>query len=79
MMLPPLISPGFPSPTNSFIFNGDVVDRGPHGVATLLIVWILVLAFPGIVYMNRGNHEMSRMNERYKFADVPFKLILLNC
>lgn len=60
---------GEPSPLNKIVFNGDIVDRGPHGVEVLFTVFCMVLAYPEYVYINRGNHEVRRMNEKYNFED----------
>eukprot|EP00029_Vermamoeba_vermiformis_P003268 TRINITY_DN1365_c0_g1_i1.p1 TRINITY_DN1365_c0_g1~~TRINITY_DN1365_c0_g1_i1.p1 ORF type:complete len:852 (-),score=214.09 TRINITY_DN1365_c0_g1_i1:61-2367(-) len=60
---------GLPSENTSYIFNGDFVDRGFHGPEVLFIVYALRLAFPNNVFLNRGNHEARRMNEKYKFED----------
>jgi protein phosphatase len=60
---------GMPSATNVYVFNGDFVDRGFHGPEVLFIIYSLCLAFPHCVYLNRGNHEQRRMNEKYHFED----------
>ena len=57
----------FPSKTNLYLFNGDIVDRGSHSVQLLLIIYALKLVFPTSVYINRGNHEHRLMNARYGF------------
>jgi diadenosine tetraphosphatase ApaH/serine/threonine PP2A family protein phosphatase/Ca2+-binding EF-hand superfamily protein len=57
----------FPSPTNFYLFNGDLVDRGDHSVEVLLIVYALKLVYPKCVFINRGNHEHRLMNARYRF------------
>jgi len=58
---------GFPSETNYFLFNGDFVDRGPNGVEVLMILYALKIIYPRYIYLNRGNHEERRMNERFGF------------
>lgn len=58
---------GFPSGKHWMLFNGDFVDRGPHGVEVLLILYALKLAFPDWVFLNRGNHEHRLLNSRYYF------------
>lgn len=57
----------FPNDLNIYLFNGDLVDRGPHSVQVLLIIYALKLVNPTAVYMNRGNHENRLMNARYGF------------
>lgn len=58
---------GYPSDSNYYVFNGDFVDRGPCGVEIFLILISLFLACEGCVFLNRGNHECSYMNEEYGF------------
>ncbi|GAA48872.1 Serine/threonine-protein phosphatase rdgC [Clonorchis sinensis] len=58
---------GLPSEKNRIIFNGDFVDRGYKSVEVLCILFAAYLAFPGCVFLNRGNHEDIRINELYGF------------
>jgi len=59
-----LRSHGPPSSKNIYVLNGDVADRGPYASEILTLVWGYMLACPGGVYMNRGNHENLDMNVR---------------
>jgi len=53
----------FPSSDGpDYIFNGDWVDRGKHQLETISLVFALKAAFPGKVWLNRGNHEDERQN-----------------
>jgi diadenosine tetraphosphatase ApaH/serine/threonine PP2A family protein phosphatase len=60
---------GFPSITNMYLFNGDLVDRGPHGPEVIFAVYAMKVALPNHVFINRGNHEIRRMNEKYDFKN----------
>jgi len=60
---------GMPSETQSYIFNGDLVDRGSHSLEVALVVLVLKLLHPQMVYINRGNHECADTNARYGFYD----------
>lgn len=60
---------GMPSESNILLFNGDFVDRGPHGVEVLLLLLALKVKEPKGIYLNRGNHEHRRMNAKYGFED----------
>jgi diadenosine tetraphosphatase ApaH/serine/threonine PP2A family protein phosphatase len=52
------IMPGTePRKNNLLLFNGDLADRGDHGIETICIVCALCLAYPKYVFVNRGNHE----------------------
>lgn len=48
---------GRPGLTRRYIFNGDIVDRGPRSVACWLFLCALKTAGPDFLYVTRGNHE----------------------
>lgn len=59
---------GPPSEEVTYLFNGDIVDRGRYAVE----IWLLLIAFkltwPRSVHILRGNHENDQMIGR------PFKM-----
>ena len=55
---------GEPSPTNAYLFNGDIADRGSHALDIFLLLLTYQLADPRCMYINRGNHEQRDLNER---------------
>lgn len=58
---------GYPSETNSYLFNGDFVDRGSFSVEVILFLYLAKLTFPNNIYLTRGNHETDNMNRLYGF------------
>eukprot|EP00993_Chasmostoma_nieuportense_P000936 NODE_185_length_2774_cov_26.496789_g171_i0.p1 GENE.NODE_185_length_2774_cov_26.496789_g171_i0~~NODE_185_length_2774_cov_26.496789_g171_i0.p1 ORF type:complete len:879 (-),score=238.93 NODE_185_length_2774_cov_26.496789_g171_i0:136-2607(-) len=60
---------GLPSEQRQYLFNGDFVDRGKHGVEVMAILLCALVAHPDSVYLNRGNHESSDVNVCYGFAE----------
>ena len=53
---------GLPGGKESFVFNGDFVDRGAHQLEVVGILFALKLVYPEQVWLVRGNHEDSFMN-----------------
>lgn len=53
--------------TNSLVFLGDYVDRGPAQIETVNLVFALSLLYPGRVTVLRGNHETEQVSSRYGF------------
>ena len=39
--------------SSQFLFNGDLVDRGPHGVEVACLVFAFMLLYPESVFVNR--------------------------
>jgi serine/threonine-protein phosphatase 5 len=58
---------GFPSPQTKYIFNGDIVDRGPASIECILIIFALKYRYPTSVFINRGNHESDPVNNENGF------------
>lgn len=58
---------GYPSEKNSYLFNGDFVDRGSFSVEVIIFLYLAKLTFPNNVYLTRGNHETDNMNKIYGF------------
>ena len=55
---------GPPARGNIYLINGDVADRGGYAVEIYLLIFGYMLACPGCVYLDRGNHESFDMNIR---------------
>ena len=58
---------GFPSASNPYIFNGDMVDRGLYSVEISFALLAMKIAVPESVHILRGNHETTDMNSIYGF------------
>mmetsp|Transcript_28245 Transcript_28245/g.55550 ORF Transcript_28245/g.55550 Transcript_28245/m.55550 type:complete len:818 (-) Transcript_28245:146-2599(-) len=58
---------GLPSSTSHYLFNGDIVDRGPNSCECLLVILAFKKLYPAFVHINRGNHEASDINSRDGF------------
>ncbi|KAF5227248.1 hypothetical protein FANTH_14816, partial [Fusarium anthophilum] len=59
---------GPPSAVHYYLFNGDIVDRGPSSVECAMLVFYLRYRFPDYVFINRGNHEDHRVNVEETFS-----------
>jgi serine/threonine-protein phosphatase 5 len=58
---------GFPSDTQSYLFNGDFVDRGSWSTEIALLLYAYKWLRPDGFFLNRGNHETDDMNKVYGF------------
>ena len=58
---------GLPSPTNVYIFNGDIADRGGHALEIFLLLFLFKLNCYDSVHIIRGNHEDDYCNIYYGF------------
>jgi serine/threonine-protein phosphatase 5 len=58
---------GKPSEKNSFLFNGDFVDRGSWSTEIALLLYAYKWLYPSKFFLNRGNHETDDMNRMYGF------------
>ena len=58
---------GLPSPSNPYVFNGDMVDRGSCSAEVVLTLFALKVVHPHALHLARGNHESASMNKIYGF------------
>lgn len=47
----------------SYVFDGDFVDRGKHQLEVVVLMASLKIAFPGRIFLLRGNHEFKHQNK----------------
>jgi serine/threonine-protein phosphatase 5 len=59
---------GKPSESNPYLFNGDFVDRGSFSVECIIALIAFKVAYPGSLFLSRGNHETKAMNRMYGFS-----------
>mmetsp|Transcript_19865 Transcript_19865/g.68453 ORF Transcript_19865/g.68453 Transcript_19865/m.68453 type:complete len:360 (-) Transcript_19865:234-1313(-) len=59
---------GFP-PEANYLFLGDYVDRGPHGLESVLLLFCYKAKYRNSFFMLRGNHECAAINRIYGFCD----------
>jgi serine/threonine-protein phosphatase 5 len=66
---------GAPSAERPYLFNGDLVDRGPNGVEISLILASLTVDRPGSIFVNRGHREHPEVIAQFEFAirELPTK------
>ena len=67
------MSIGQPSPTNLYLFNGDIVDKGQCSIECMLLLFVYKLTYPHYVFINRGNHESALVNVRHGFQKEIFR------
>ncbi|KAF7696464.1 Serine/threonine-protein phosphatase 4 catalytic subunit 1 [Cucumispora dikerogammari] len=59
---------GYPA-SRRYVFLGDYVDRGFHGVETLSLLLIYKVLYPDNIFILRGNHESISISKSYGFYD----------
>lgn len=48
-------------PKQSYIFLGDLVDRGEFSTETVVLIYLMKCLYPENIYIIRGNHEFTEL------------------
>ena len=56
-------------PLNSYLFLGDLVDRGEFSTETTTFVFLLKILFPKNIFIIRGNHEFYSLCDKCGFTE----------
>ncbi|KAK6100927.1 Serine/threonine-protein phosphatase PP1 isozyme 1 [Brugia pahangi] len=56
-------------PYERYLFMGDYIDRGPNSLEVICLLLLLKILFPAKIFLLRGNHECSLINQAYGFRD----------
>ena len=56
-------------PNVKLLFLGDYVDRGNNSLEVISLLFCLKIKYPKHVFLIRGNHECSQVNDNYGFLD----------
>jgi serine/threonine-protein phosphatase PP1 catalytic subunit len=55
-------------PTQTWLFLGDYVDRGPKSVEVICLLFLFKVRYPRHIFLLRGNHETEEMSQVFGFA-----------
>lgn len=56
-------------PQSQWLFLGDYVDRGPHSLEVMCLLFALKVRYPTHIFLLRGNHETEEVSSKNGFLD----------
>lgn len=56
-------------PNNNYLFLGDYVDKGKHGIEVFALLLAYKVKYPDNFFLLRGSHECASINRIYGFYD----------
>ena len=65
---------GYPGEDLFYVFNGDLVDRGPKSLECLMLALALKIAAPTRFFVTRGNHESMTVGRGSFYTECQQKL-----
>ncbi|KAJ4455445.1 putative Serine/threonine-protein phosphatase 2B catalytic subunit [Paratrimastix pyriformis] len=55
------------TPSCSYLFMGDFVDRGSFGLELIIHLFALKVSYPDNFFLLRGNHESAQLTDHFNF------------
>lgn len=68
-----LFKMGLAMSTNQFLFLGDYVDRGEHGLEVILFLFSQKILARDRIFLIRGNHELRSIQKYFSFHEECIK------